>query len=175
LRKIEAAGGQALLNGEPLFLRLVLDQGYWPDGLMTAPSDEALRADIELAKAMGFNGARKHQKVEDPRWLYWADRLGFLVWGEMANAHRRSARYLERITAEWQSVIARDYNHPCVVAWVPLTSVLLTSPIVAGFCYTQLTDVEGEPNGLLTAGRTPKLALERIREIIGRAPAQSAR
>jgi beta-galactosidase/beta-glucuronidase len=69
---------------------------------------------------MGFNGARKHQKVEDPRWLYWADRLGFLVWGEMANAHHRSPRYLRRITAEWQSVITRDYNHPCIIAWVPL-------------------------------------------------------
>jgi len=301
VRKIEAAGGRVLLNGEPLFLRLVLDQGYWPDGLMTAPSDEALRTDIELAKAMGFNGARKHQKVEDPRWLYWADRLGFLVWGEMANAHHRSPRYLKRITGEWQSAITRDYNHPCIIAWVALneswgghvlgpdgrsnageflaahasamyfltrslddtrlvvsndgwehtfsdlctihdygspeqlaarvasvesllsdtappvyaagfgysgqpfvvseygglfcetpgegidyalvagaeelerslealTSVLHSSPILAGFCYTQLTDVGGEPNGLLRADRTPKLELERIRRIIDRAP-----
>ena len=76
LRTVEIAGDRLLLNGEPRFLRLVLDQGYWPDGLLTAPTDAALRRDIELAKAMGFKGARKHQKIEDPRWLYWADRLG---------------------------------------------------------------------------------------------------
>jgi beta-galactosidase/beta-glucuronidase len=79
-----------------------------------------LRRDIELAIAMGFNGARKHQKVEDPRWLYWADRLGFLVWGEMANAHQFSPRYVQRITREWQEVIARDHNHPSLIAWVPI-------------------------------------------------------
>jgi beta-galactosidase/beta-glucuronidase len=69
---------------------------------------------------MGFNGARKHQKVEDPRWLYWADRLGFLVWGEMANAYQYSPDYVRRITSEWQEAVRRDYNHPCVVAWVPM-------------------------------------------------------
>ena len=75
-------------------MRLVLDQGYWPDTLMTAPSDDALRRDVELAKAMGFNGVRKHQKIEDPRYLYWADRLGLLVWEEMPSAYRfTSARY----------------------------------------------------------------------------------
>ena len=77
-----------MLNGRPYLLRLVLDQGYWPDTLMAAPSDEALRRDVELAKAMGFNGVRKHQKIEDPRYLYWADRLGLLVWEEMPSAYR---------------------------------------------------------------------------------------
>src|SRR5207302_1129888 len=81
-----------LLNGEPTYLKMVLDQGYWPDGGMTAPSDDALRADVEWCKRFGFNGARKHQKVEDPRWLYWCDRLGLLVWGEMANARAWSSR-----------------------------------------------------------------------------------
>jgi beta-galactosidase/beta-glucuronidase len=120
LRKIEAKDGRVFLNGRPLYQRLVLDQGYFPDGILTAPTDEDLRRDIELAKGMGFNGARKHQKVEDPRWLFWADTLGFLVWGEMANAYQYSPEYVRRMTAEWQEAVMRDYNHPCIVAWVPM-------------------------------------------------------
>jgi len=120
MRKIETRGGEVRLNNRPYYQRLVLDHGYFPGGILTAPADGELRRDIELAKAMGFNGARKHQKVEDPRWLYWADRLGFLVWGEMANAFEYSLDYVRRITSEWQEVIRRDYNHPCVVVWVPI-------------------------------------------------------
>ena len=120
MRKVEAKHGKVFLNGRPLYQRLVLDQGYWPGGVLTAPADDDLKRDIGLAKDMGFNGARKHQKVEDPRWLYWADRLGFLVWGEMANAYTYSSDYVRRIGAEWQEVVRRDYNHPCVVAWVPM-------------------------------------------------------
>ncbi|MBA2344659.1 MAG: glycoside hydrolase family 2 [Rubrobacter sp.] len=120
MRKVETKDGKVYLNGRPLYQRLVLDQGYWPGGLLTAPTDDDLKRDIELAKEMGFNGARKHQKVEDPRWLYWADQLGFLVWGEMANAYTYSADYIRRITAEWQEAVRRDYNHPSVVAWVPM-------------------------------------------------------
>jgi beta-galactosidase/beta-glucuronidase len=120
LRKIEARDGKVLLNNRPYYQRLVLDQGYFPDGILTAPSDEDLRRDVELTKEMGFNGARKHQKVEDPRWLYWADTLGLLVWGEMANAYQYSQDYTRRITAEWQEAVRRDYNHPSIVAWVPM-------------------------------------------------------
>lgn len=120
MRKIEARGGRVYLNNRPYYQRLVLDQGYFPGGLLTAPDDRDLRRDIELAKELGFNGARKHQKVEDPRWLYWADRLGFLVWGEMANAYEYTPEYVSRLTAEWQAAVRRDYNHPCVVAWVPV-------------------------------------------------------
>ena len=119
LRKIEEKGGRVWLNGEPLVQRLVLDQGYFPDGLMTAPSDEALRRDIELAQAFGFNGARKHQKVEDPRWLYWADRLGFLVWSEMPSFHEHTAEAEHRLVREWADVVRLHRNHPSVVAWVP--------------------------------------------------------
>lgn len=292
MRKIEARDGKVYLNGRPYYQRLVLDQGYFPGGLLTAPADEDLRKDIELAKEMGFNGARKHQKVEDPRWLYWADTLGFLVWGEMANAYTYSPDYVRRITAEWQEAVRRDYNHPCIVAWVPmneswgvpeldtdptqvehllamyrltrsldrtrpvvsndgwehaltdlctvhdyrdadtlgrlyetvqsaianperhpvyapghryrdepvlvtefggiamesaqsqswgyrivpdaegllerygsLVAALLHSDVVQGFCYTQLTDVEQEVNGLLTYDRRPKADLARIREV----------
>src|SRR5205814_4838911 len=98
----------------------VLDQGYFPGGLLTAPSDAALRRDIRLAQAFGFNGARKHQKVEDPRWLHWADRLGFLAWGEMPNAHAPTAEAERMTRAEWTEVVRRDEGHPCVVAWVPM-------------------------------------------------------
>jgi beta-galactosidase/beta-glucuronidase len=120
MRKIETKDGKVYLNGRPYYQRLILDQGYFPDGILTAPTDDDLRGDVELAKEMGFNGARKHQKVEDPRWLFWADTLGFLVWGEMANAYQYSPDYVRRITAEWQEAVMRDYNHPCIVAWVPM-------------------------------------------------------
>jgi beta-galactosidase/beta-glucuronidase len=295
MRKIEVKGGKVFLNGRPLYQRLVLDQGYFPEGILTAPTDDDLRRDVELAKEMGFNGVRKHQKLEDPRWLYWADTLGLLVWGEMANAYQYSPDYVRRMTAEWQEALGRDYNHPCIVVWVPmneswgvpnlahdsgqtehllslyhlthsfdstrpvvsndgwehaltdlctihdyrdadalrtsygsreaaihakparrpvyvaghghrgepilisefggiafsgdeagwgysmvfdaeefleryesLIEALLQSEPVQGFCYTQLTDVEQEVNGLLTYDRKPKAPLEKIREIIVR-------
>ena len=120
MRKIETRSGQVYLNNKPYYQRLVLDQGYFPGGILTAPTDDDLRGDIELAKELGFNGARKHQKIEDPRWLYWADTLGLLVWGGMANAYQYSPDYVRRITNEWQEALRRDYNHPCIVAWVPM-------------------------------------------------------
>ncbi len=119
MRTVSIQRDRFMLNGRPYYLRLVLDQGYWHDSLMTAPDDEALRRDVELAKAMGFNGVRKHQKIEDPRFLYWADVLGLLVWEEMPSAYRFSPRAVERTTKEWTEVIKRDINHPCIVAWVP--------------------------------------------------------
>lgn len=119
LRKIETNDGRVWLNGEPLVQRLVLDQGYWPDGLMTAPTGDALRADIALAQSFGFNGARKHQKVEDPGWLYWADRMGFLVWSEMPSFHEHTADAEHRLMREWADVVRLHRNHPCVVTWVP--------------------------------------------------------
>lgn len=295
MRKVSIENGKLCLNNRPYTMRLVLDQGYFPEGLLTAPSDEALVDDIRLTKAMGFNGVRKHQKMEDPRYLYWADRMGLLVWGEAANACDYSEQYVRRFTREWQDIIARDYNHPCIVVWVPLNEswgipnvpvdklqqqhgltmyhmtrsldptrpviyndgwemmktdivaihdyesreeklaeryataenavhampgnrpifvggasyegqpILVTefggiaykksdwdgwghsaamneedflqrlravfrplqqSPVVQGFCYTQLTDVEQEINGLLTYDRVPKVPLEVIREIV---------
>ena len=112
--------GRVYLNNAPYYLKLVLDQGYWPDSLLTPPTDEAIQYDIKMTKAFGFNGARKHQKVEDPRWLYWCDKLGLLVWGEMANAHAYSEEYVARFVQEWQQIIARDYNHPSIMTWVPI-------------------------------------------------------
>lgn len=120
MRKVSTDAGKFMLNNEPYYQKLVLDQGYFPESLLAAPSDEALRQDVELTKAMGFNGVRKHQKVEDPRYLYWADRLGLLVWGEMANCHTFGDVAVKRITREWQEAVERDYNHPSIVVWVPL-------------------------------------------------------
>ena len=119
LRSIGAQGDKFVLNGRPYQLRMVLDQGYWPDTGITAPDDDAYRRDVELQKAMGFNGARKHQKIESPRYLYWADTLGLLVWEEMPSAYRFTRTSIERLTREWTDVIARDVSHPCIIAWVP--------------------------------------------------------
>jgi beta-galactosidase/beta-glucuronidase len=120
LRQVGTQGDRFLLNGRPYTLRMVLDQGYWAHTGLTAPSDAALRHDVELAKLMGFNGVRKHQKIEDPRYLFWADRLGLLVWGEMPSAYRFTHRTVERLTRQWTEALGRDASHPCVVAWVPI-------------------------------------------------------
>ncbi len=119
LRSMGAQGDKFVLNGRPYQLRLVLDQGYWPESGLTAPDDEAYRRDVELAKAMGFNGVRKHQKIESPRFLYWADVLGLLVWEEMPSAYRFTKTSIERLAREWTEAISRDASHPCIVAWAP--------------------------------------------------------
>jgi beta-galactosidase/beta-glucuronidase len=119
LRSVNILRDRFMLNGRPYMLRMVLDQGYWPDTLLTAPNDDALRRDVELAKAMGFNGVRKHQKIEDPRYLYWADKLGLLVWEEMPSAYRFTRTAIRRTVKEWTEVIERDYSHPCIIVWVP--------------------------------------------------------
>ncbi|KAL2818594.1 glycoside hydrolase superfamily [Aspergillus granulosus] len=116
----ENGDGTFRLNGKPYFQTLVLDQGYWPDTGLTPPSGEALKADIEMSKQMGFNGCRKHQKVEDPIFLYWADRLGYLVWGEIGNAYEFSDEYVERFNDEWTQAVKRDRSHPSVVVWTPV-------------------------------------------------------
>ncbi len=264
-RTIERRGRELLLNGEPLRIAGVLDQGFWPDGVHTAPSDAALRADVEAAKALGFNLARKHVKVEDPRWYAWCDRLGLLVAQDLPTSHDLSARAARvQLQNEWTEIVAQLRNHPSVVMWIcgnehwgrpepyfqrrlvrrtrredPSRLVIDTSgwnqledtdlvdvhdygaeltthhgarddlPLwfgecggvslvvdehsrredfsyrhvataaelaaaykrvveqipadVAGFVWTQLTDVEGELNGLLTYDRVRKLAFEEIR------------
>jgi len=302
LRSCGVAGSRFLLNGRPYYLRMVLGQNYWPESHLAAPSAGALRREVELIKELGFNGVRIHQKVEDPRFLYWCDRLGLLVWGEMANAYVFSTAAVDQFTREWLAVVARDFSHPCIVTWMPfneswgvpnldrdpaqrhyvralyhltkaldptrpvigndgwehiasdiwgihdyttsgtairerygsfddlertlqrvqpasrtiahdglhprhepvmltefggishhpssgqswwgygtvrdeaefltryedLMNAILDSPVVAGFCYTQLTDTEQERNGLLAADRTPKLNPATIRAITSR-------
>ena len=119
LRQVGVQGDKFVLNNRPYTLRMVLDQGYWPETGLTAPDDDAFRRDVELAKAMGFNGVRKHQKIENPRYLYWADRLGLLVWEEMPSAYRFTQASILSLTREWTEAVVRDANHPCIVAWVP--------------------------------------------------------
>lgn len=300
MRKIHTVGNRLYLNNKPYFLRLVLDQGFYPDGIWTAPSDDALRRDIELSMAAGFNGARLHQKVFEERFHYWADRLGYLTWGEApswgADANRiESAR---NFIPEWENVVVRDRNHPSIIAWTPfnetwerpensekamqhdrlvsdvfsathrldyrpvndasgnyhvvtdlwtvhkydqdpeklaawfdisdgkypcqdpkrdvpyggqpffideyggikwivgkefasnswgygqgprtldefytrlgaLTDVILGVPYMSGYCYTQLTDVEQEQNGIYNYDRTPKFDMDRIKAIFGKNP-----
>jgi beta-galactosidase/beta-glucuronidase len=121
MRKVQIRGNQLFLNNMPYYLRLVLDQGFYPDGIWTAPTDEALREDIELAMIAGFNGARLHQKVFEERYHLWADTLGFLTWGESASwgidvKEPVSAR---NFLSEWGEVVMRDRNHPSIIAWTP--------------------------------------------------------
>ena len=121
LRKFHCADGRFWLNNRPCYLRFALDQGYYPDGIWTAPSDEALKRDIELALAAGFNGARLHQKVFEERFHYWADRLGYLTVGETGSwgATEGSPLGARNILSEWADVVRRDRNHPSIVMWAP--------------------------------------------------------
>ena len=305
VRSISASHDRLLLNGRPYFLRLVLAQNFWPESHLAAPDPDALRREVQLVKDLGFNGVRLHQKVEDPRFLAWCDRLGLLVWAEMPAAYEFAPITIARLTREWMEVLERDVSHPCVIAWVPineswgvpalersraqqdlvrglyhltksldphrlvigndgweqpvtdvvtvhdytasgavlrqrygswealehtlertqpayrvvllpgsrrddrpvlisefggisldldnrrgwqgygsvrsadqlvqgytdLVGALLDSPAVVGFCWTQLTDTQQERNGLLTADRVPKAAIERIRAVTTRAAA----
>ncbi len=123
MRKVHLDGNRLFLNNEPIYLRLVLDQGFYPDGIWTAPSDDALRRDIELSQAAGFNGARLHQKVFEERFLYWADRLGYLLWGESASwglDYCRDGMPHRNFLSEWREIVERDRNHPSIIAWTPL-------------------------------------------------------
>lgn len=121
LRKIEARGKKIYLNNRPWFMRLVLDQGFYPDGIYTAPSDEALRRDIELSLAAGFDGARLHQRVFERGFLYWADRMGYAVWGEFADWGLDLSRpeALIIFQQEWKEALERDFNHPALIGWCP--------------------------------------------------------
>lgn len=127
LRTIAIEGQRILLNGEPVFQRLVLDQGYWPESLMTAPSEQALVRDIELGLAAGFNGARIHQKIAEERFLHHCDRLGYLVWGEFpdwgvsgAGPAGHNQKPGPTFVAQWIDAVERDYSHPAIIGWCPL-------------------------------------------------------
>ena len=121
MRKIHIEGNRIYLNNKLLFLRMVLDQGFYPDGIWTAPSDEALRADIERSMAVGFNAARLHQKVFEERFHYWADKLGYLTWGESSSwgANSNNELSARNFISEWEEIVVRDRNHPSIIAWTP--------------------------------------------------------
>lgn len=140
LRSVTIDGLKVLINGKPIFQRLVLDQGYYPDGILTAPSEEALVKDIELSMQAGFNGARLHQKVFEERFLYHADRMGYLVWGEfpdwgvsMAGPMPEHQRPTATFITQWLEVLERDYSHPSIIGWCPLNETwqALTDSITA--------------------------------------------
>lgn len=120
MRSVTAEKGKILLNQEEYFQRLVLDQGYWKDTLLTPPSEEAIIQDLMLVREMGFNGVRKHQKIEDPLFYYHADRLGVLVWGELPSSYEYNDNMVRRSTEEMIRFMERDFNHPSIVVWVPV-------------------------------------------------------
>lgn len=119
LRSVGTHGDRFMLNGDVCRLRMALDQGYWEKTGLTAPNDAALKRDVELAKEAGFNAVRKHQKIEDPRFLNWADKLGLMVWEEMPSPYSFSSLAVKRFSKEWMEALERDASHPCIVAWVP--------------------------------------------------------
>lgn len=119
MREIRISDGKILLNGEPLYQRLILDQGYWKESGITPPDEESLIADIDKIHQLGFNGLRKHMKIEDERFLYWCDVKGMLVWSEMAAAYRYSDNAVQEFTSEWMEIVRQNYNHPCIITWTP--------------------------------------------------------
>ncbi|MGG4047042.1 glycoside hydrolase family 2 protein [Paenibacillus favisporus] len=119
MRKISIENGRVLLNNVPIYQRLILDQGYWTDSHLTPPSEEALIEDIDSMLAMGYNGVRKHMKIEDARFLYWCDVKGLLVWSEMAATFEFHDLAVEAFTKEWLEIVRQQYNHPSIITWVP--------------------------------------------------------
>lgn len=119
MREISIDGASIYLNGQPLYQRLILDQGYWKDSHLTPPSEEALIEDIDKIQALGYNGLRKHQKIEDERFLYWCDVKGMLVWSEMAAAYEFSDQAVAMFTKEWLEIVHQNYNHPSIITWTP--------------------------------------------------------
>ena len=119
LRDVRIEAGNVLLNGTAIYQRLILDQGYWPESGLTAPGEEALVADIDRIRAMGYNGVRLHQKIEDERFLYWCDVKGLLVWCEMPSPYVFSDDAIQDFTAQWVEAVRQNYNHPCIITWVP--------------------------------------------------------
>ena len=120
IREITIKEDKIYLNGEELYLKLILDQGYWKESHLTPPNEESLIKDIESVLAFGYNGIRKHQKIEDERFLYWCDVKGVLVWSEMANCYNFDDNSLQNFTNEWIKVVKQNYNHPSIITWVPI-------------------------------------------------------
>ncbi|GAB2570128.1 glycoside hydrolase family 2 protein [Gracilibacillus alcaliphilus] len=119
MRKVSIKDGQVLLNNIPIYQKLLLDQGYWPESSITPPSEAAIIEDIDKTLAMGFNGVRKHQKIEDDRFMYWCDKKGVLVWSEMAATYEYSDEAVDNFTREWLDIVQQRFNHPSIITWVP--------------------------------------------------------
>ena len=155
IRGIEVKNGAMCLNGRPVYQRLVLDQGFYPDGIYTAPTDEALKRDIELSLAAGFNGARLHQKIFEERFLYHADCLGYLVWGEHASwgLNHTDPKSIYNFLPEWLEAVERDYNHPALIGWCP---------------FNETWDIDGHPqyNDLIKLTYLATKAVDPYRPVI---------
>ena len=119
MRDVRIEEGNILLNGTPIYQRLILDQGYWKDSHLTPPDEQALIDDIDKLQAMGYNGVRKHMKIEDERFLYWCDVKGMLVWSEMAATYEFSDAAVSEFTHEWLEIVQQNYSHPCIITWTP--------------------------------------------------------
>ncbi|HEX5324433.1 MAG TPA: hypothetical protein VFW40_11645 [Capsulimonadaceae bacterium] len=153
LRSIAIVGKAVKINGETIFQRLVLDQGYYPDGVLAAPTDEALRRDIQMSQDAGFNGARLHQKVFEERFLYHADQLGYLVWGEFADwgsgglgPEHDHQKHGITYAAQWLEALARDYSHPCIVGWCALNETYQNR-------HDRITDLDDTTRALFLAAK----------------------
>lgn len=120
VREVKTSNGKILLNGKVLYQKLVLDQGYWLDSHLTAPSTEALYEDIMKMRELGFNGCRKHQKIEDDRFYYYCDVLGYVLWSEMPSMFTNTAKSRAVFEKEWMETVVQHYNHPSVLVWTPL-------------------------------------------------------
>lgn len=120
MREVSIKAGEILLNGDPIYQRLILDQGYWKDSHLTPPSEEALIEDIEKVMLLGYNGVRKHQKVEDERFLYWCDVKGLLVWSEAPSTFLYNDDMVSSFMTQWMDIVRQNYNHPCIITWTPI-------------------------------------------------------
>lgn len=155
LRNVAIKDGAFLLNGEKLFGRWVLDQGYYPDGIYTAPTEEAIKKDILYGMQLGFNGARLHEKIFEPQYLYWADKLGYLVWGEYPNwgLQHGNPMNVYAVLPEWIEALQRDYNHPSIIGWCP---------------FNETSDIEGkrQHDGLIGMVYEATKAMDKMRPVI---------
>jgi hypothetical protein len=165
LRSVTIDGRAILINGKRVFQRLILDQGFYPDGVWTAPSDDELKKDIERSMAAGFNGARLHQKVFEPRFLYWADKMGYLVWGEFPNwgYNYQPENYANYIN-EWTEVLQRDRNHPAIIGWCPFNESPGNAGEIQRIIWHETQAIDPSRPVLETSGWSHTFALPEVRD-----------
>lgn len=165
LRKVAISGRAILINDKPVFQRLILDQGFYPDGIWTAPSDEALKHDIQMSLAAGYNGARLHQKVFEPRFLYWADKLGYIVWGEFPNwgYNYRPENYANVIN-EWTEILQRDRNHPAIIGWCPFNETPGAAGEIQRIIFHETKAIDPTRPVLETSGWAHSLGAPEVRD-----------
>lgn len=165
LRQVAIEGRSILINGQRVFQRTILDQGFYPDGIWTAPSDEALKRDIELSLAAGFNGARLHQKVFEPRFLYWADKLGYLVWGEFPNwGYNYQPENHAKVINEWTEILQRDRNHPAIIGWCPFNETPGGAGEIQRIIYRETKAIDPTRPVLETSGWAHTMANAEVRD-----------